>query len=303
MRFSSRFISVALVAAHLLWTIVLQAQQPAPEADLSRVRAFYLSASYEDALAALDAISKDVGSEQVDQYRALCFMALGRKAEAERALERIVLRNPAYAMTETEVSPRLVHLFGEIRGRTLPSALRQMYSLARTDYEARDFAAAADRLRRVIQLVTDEESGELSGLADLRHLSEGFLQLTEGELASAAERKAAEARSAGESVNQAKIYSASDHDVVAPAEVEWRLPPWLPRTDALRRATLTGLLEIVVDASGAVESAVLVRPLSPQYDPSLIAAAKSWRFRPAIKDGQAVRFRKQIQIVLEPPKS
>lgn len=304
---SSRRSTAALVFALLSWAVVLQSQERVPEVDLSSVRAFYLSASYEEALAVLDAIGHDAANEQVDQYRALCYLALGHTAEAERALERIVHRNPAYAMAEAEVSPRLVELFGDVRARTLPAALRQMYNLARSAYEAGDFAAAADRLRRVIRILTDEESGRSSGLTDLRHLSEGFLKLSEGELASEAERAAAAARSAtlaGDSrADAAKIYSADDRDVVAPAEVEWRFPSWLPHTDALRRATLTGLLEIVVDASGAVESAVLVRPLSPQYDASLVAAAKSWRFRPAIRDGRAVRFRKQIQIVLEPPKS
>lgn len=279
----------------------------ASEADLSSVRAFYLSASYEEALRVLDGISTEDADEQVDQYRALCYLALERTAEAERALEQIVLRNPGYAMAETEVSPRLVDLFRDIRARALPGALREMYNGARSAYTAKDFAAASDRLRRVIQIVNDEASDAPSGLADLRQLSEGFLRLSEGELSSAAERAAAAARSAAQAADSvghdpARVYGSADPDVVAPVEINRQMPSWYPPNHALRRATLTGLLEFVVDTGGTVESAVLVEPLSPYYDPSLVAAAKRWQFRPAIRDGQPVKFRKRLEIVLEPPR-
>ena len=37
----------------------------------------------------------------------------------------------------------------------------------------------------------------------------------------------------------------------------------------------------------------------PLYDRMLLAAAKGWKYRPAMKDGQPVRFLKIIQVTLE----
>ena len=39
--------------------------------------------------------------------------------------------------------------------------------------------------------------------------------------------------------------------------------------------------------------------LLPLYDPLLLSAAKGWKYRPATRDGQPVRFRKIIQVTLE----
>ncbi len=50
-------------------------------------------------------------------------------------------------------------------------------------------------------------------------------------------------------------------------------------------------LELVVDASGSLESARVVRGAGHGLDEAALAAAKQFRFTPATKDGRAVRVR------------
>ncbi len=64
--------------------------------------------------------------------------------------------------------------------------------------------------------------------------------------------------------------------------------------------TQTGLLEVVVDEKGAVASASMAKPITPSYDAALTSAARDWRFTPAQKAGQPVRYRLLLEIVLRP---
>jgi TonB family protein len=59
------------------------------------------------------------------------------------------------------------------------------------------------------------------------------------------------------------------------------------------------LLEVVIDTDGAIESAKLVKPLSPLYDRELLAAAKRWKYRPAMKGSEPVKYRWLMEIVLK----
>ena len=50
-----------------------------------------------------------------------------------------------------------------------------------------------------------------------------------------------------------------------------------------------------------VSSAVLTEPVYPSYDQQLLQAAKGWRYKPAQRAGQAVKYRRGLSIVLAPP--
>src|SRR5262245_5887563 len=84
------------------------ASQVSAAPDLANVRELYASASYAEALEVLGALEGADNTEVVEQYRALCLLALGRTTDAERALERIILRRPLYVVPAADVSPRLV---------------------------------------------------------------------------------------------------------------------------------------------------------------------------------------------------
>ena len=56
------------------------------------------------------------------------------------------------------------------------------------------------------------------------------------------------------------------------------------------------MLEIVIDERGAVENATMRLSIQPQYDADIVAATRTWKFKPATKDGTPVKFRKYITI-------
>src|SRR5215218_11351086 len=78
---------------------------------LGAARDLYVSASYDEALGVLrriDAPTLQAADRlAINQYRALCLLALGRTVEAEQAIERVVSLDPLYRPTETDASPRL----------------------------------------------------------------------------------------------------------------------------------------------------------------------------------------------------
>ena len=57
-----------------------------------------------------------------------------------------------------------------------------------------------------------------------------------------------------------------------------------------------GLVELVVSASGDVESAKFVTNPLNVHQSMLLSAVKAWRFRPALRNGQATRYRLRVPI-------
>src|SRR5678815_1774596 len=82
---------------------------------LSRVRALYESADYEQALQLLDSIKGQTSSSDVSAYQVFCLVALGRKDEARTAIESIVKVDPLYRPAEGQVSPRIRTYFDDVR--------------------------------------------------------------------------------------------------------------------------------------------------------------------------------------------
>ena len=78
--------AILLVAASAL----VSASEGAADIDLARSR--YEEAAYEDALKILDGVEASTASQrvQVEQYRALCHIALGHTEDAERAVIALV---------------------------------------------------------------------------------------------------------------------------------------------------------------------------------------------------------------------
>jgi hypothetical protein len=91
-------------------------------------------------------------------------------------------------------------------------------------------------------------------------------------------------------------YTKEAADVVQPVALKQDLPPYPGRVATAR----SGVLDVLIDATGAVESAELIGPFDPAYTRIVLAAVKKWAFQPARLGGAPVRFRKQIQIVVSP---
>jgi outer membrane biosynthesis protein TonB len=62
-----------------------------------------------------------------------------------------------------------------------------------------------------------------------------------------------------------------------------------------------GALALVIDENGNVESVALLEGVQLEYNAVLLRAVRLWKFRPAIKDGVPVRYRKVVGIHLRPP--
>ena len=290
----TRLLPVALLLAAFLTAPVARAT--AADLELGEAQKLYASAAFEEALALLDRM--DLGGATPDEvasvhrYRAGCLMALGRTADAERAMEAVVRAQPELEPARFDESPRLRDAFGSVRTRVLPQVVRDLFAGARTAYngEAPD---AADRFKRVLALAADPAlaGSGASSLADIRTLAEGFAELLDAKAAAAPppEPPAAPQRS---------FYTTDDRNVLPPRVIAQQIPR--PPVLANRSVAFTGTvsLEVTISSEGSVEAAVVTQPLNPIYDAILLDAARRWRYDPALLDGSPVRFRKKLDIVV-----
>jgi TonB family protein len=78
------------------------------------------------------------------------------------------------------------------------------------------------------------------------------------------------------------------------------MSPQLPQQPA--PGADTGVFDILVDEFGDVETVRLTSPAHRYYDRMLVAAAKAWKFKPATLNGQPVKYRVRIPIILADPR-
>jgi protein TonB len=296
----------------IMLALTLTGSIPARSADnpLDAAIGLYLSASYEEALAALGKLSTDADLDQADKYRALCLLGLNRPQEAAETIERLVTRKPLLKVDETD-SPKLVRMYRETQARLIPGAAKTLYATAKQDFEHGEVATAASEFRDVLALIDEIHETHDTTLADLKLLAEGFGKLADQQLA-AARPSVTPARSAvdgNEDVGVlaaaidkpsiSRIYDASDSDVAPPIAVLQRMPPWSPRDD-MEKKRYSGTVEVVIDENGTVTSAAVTAPVFPSYDQRLLQAARSWRYKPARKGGQPVKYRRAVAVMLTP---
>jgi hypothetical protein len=271
----------------------------------------YASAAYEDALAMLSRINsgalKTDEGRVADQYRALCLLALGKTTEASQAIEAVVSADPAYHPADGEVSPRVRAVFSDVRKRLLPGLVQQRYAFAKTAYDRKDYKTAVVVFGQILQLFDDPDLAPAAGkppLSDLHVLADGFHQLSlqastppPAPVPAQAPAVVAAAKPVAPAVPEPpRVYSVSDAGVVPPVAIRQELPPFSGVIDR----TMTGAMEVLIDEQGRVISAAMRGPVLPAYDRQAIAAAQTWRYRPATMNGAPVKFRKFIQVSLTP---
>jgi hypothetical protein len=293
----------------LLCAAILTSVAPthASQADLTNVRSLYASASYDEALTELDKLDADSWSEQVDEYRALCLIAIGREREAEQALEHLVRLSPLHSMTSDRMSPRVIALFETVRARTIPAVARELYAKARSSYEGGRFDAAVSQFLKVAELLSDPALVEKNlNLAEMKELSEGFVEPAKSKLKAPepppvhqpVETPMVPAATRASEPSGPQLFTVEDRDVVPPVALSRTMPRWTPGFNPGGPRSLRGMLDIVTDSNGDVESVKLVNPLSPLYDRLLLAAAKEWKFTPARRNGEPVRYSWVLEVVL-----
>ena len=94
------------------------------------------------------------------------------------------------------------------------------------------------------------------------------------------------------------VYSGASLDVQPPVIYSPKLPP-VPPADPYWQGTNT--MELLIDESGAVQQARLTSRPIRMPDMMLLSPAKTWKFHPALKNGQPVKYRLTMSWVVAPP--
>lgn len=289
----------------LVWTailMVLTATAAATGQDpLASARELYASARYDEALATLDGLrdstmTTTLDRRAIEQYRSLCLLALGRSSEADAAIAAVVRTDPFFLPSDGDASPRVRNAFTDVRRRMLPQIANEKYQAAKVMWDRKDYPEAADLFREVVALIDDPDmQGQLK---DLRTIAAGFLELA-ATLAKPAETpKAPEPMKAPEPARPvpSRIYVAEDPNVVQPVVLRQDMPR-VP-APVLTQARDRGILEVVVNEQGRVQEATIRVSVHPVYDSLVLAAAREWRYHPAMVNHIPVKFRKRIQIAV-----
>ena len=273
---------------------------------LTSARELYASAEYERALAALNRLratgiaNADVPT--VEQYRALCLLALGRSTEAEDAIAAVVSAAPSYTPAGSDVSPRVRNAFSEVRKRLLPTIIQQKYNEAKAAYDRKAYPVASEGFAQVLKTLGDPDVAPLATqppLADLRTLAQGFLDLSETAVATIAAPPPPAPASAPATTSApaaARIFTVTDSNIVPPSIIRQALPAF-PRKPL---TLIQGVVEVVIDEKGDVEAASIRGSMDPKYDNMALAASRNWKYQPATRDGAPVKFRKLVQVRIQP---
>jgi hypothetical protein len=286
---------LALWALMLATLLLMSVPRLAGAQDLlANARTQYQSAAYDEALNTLTqlAAKKDTLSptdlRELEEYKFLCLLALGRKDEARVSMGIVVKSDPMYTLDAGATPPRVVTAFTEVRRELLPQIATQLYNESKAAYDKKETAEARAGFEQLMQMLADPDmQGKLT---DLGTLAKGFLDL------SATPAPAAAPAPASQPVVQVKAAV-----VKQPVVVVQNVPP-IP-SNLLRMTQLkAGVLEIQIDDTGKVTDASFVSPIHPVYDGMVLNAAKGWKYQPATADGKAIAYKKTIRIAVQAPR-
>jgi hypothetical protein len=297
----------ASVAACTIAVLMLSGPSLQAQDSLETARQLYASAEYTSALSMLNGlVTSDAPREDrrtIALYRTLCLLAVGRGAEADRAIESMVKADPLFRPTADEIPPRMRTAISEARKRMLPAILQQKYKESKAAFDRQDFSQAASGFKEMLDGLSDPDisvAASQSPLADLKTLAIGFHELSSKALVPIvpvpAVAEAPPARVPAANLPPPKIYSVEDRNVIPPQAVRQQIPAFPGRVTLQK----TGVLELVIDDNGNVESAMMRVPVNPQYDRMTTTAARTWQYQPATVDGAPVKFVKRINVTLVP---
>ena len=295
------------VIATLTLAMILAALTPsAAQESLASARQLYASADYRSALTMLNTLLSASPSPQerlsIELYRTLCLVAIGNNDEANKSIEAMVSRDPLYRPNMDEVPPRLRTVFSDARKRLLPALIQERYVIAKAAFDRGDMKIASDGFTQVLLALADPDiavAAKQPPLADLRVLASGFNDLTVRALTPppvpvVPVTVQAPPPQMAAAPRQPIVYSQEDKNVMPPVMVRQDIPLFPGRVTFDR----AGVLEVLIDINGAVESATMLEGVEALYNRLLLAAAKNWMYQPARLDGAPVKYRKRIQITL-----
>jgi TonB family protein len=303
----SHVVIVAWLASFILPVATAQAQDA-----LARAKDLYLSAAYDEALVVLEQLKSPPRPEvatEVAQYRVFCLLALQRSDEARKAIEDIVATDPFYHPSETQTSPRIRSVFDETRRALLPGLVQKTYADAKTSFEKKD-PKALTQFELVLKLLDDPDLKNMPQLADMRTVVNGFRDLSKAMASTPpsvtkpadppvpASAEGAPAQTAA--VVDAPVPEGSSLGFTPPVVISQPIPRWTPPNDVDRRSAFKGLVEVTIDEHGRVTSAMIQQSVHPLYDEKLLAMARTWKYKPALRNGVPTSSVKVVAIQLQP---
>lgn len=265
---------------------------------LGNARNLYESAAYEDALIALGRLGAEASSDaakEIERYRALCLMALGRESEADKIIESIVMNDPLYQ--PADAAPRVRAAFTAVRHRVVPGLVRSLYADAKAAFDRKAYPEAVQGLERIVLVVDSLATANQSDLKDFRMLAAGFLELSRAALvppppvpAAAAVEAKAEAAPAPEELPPSTPLVALDQT----------LPPLPFALASSGTREFRGRIELEIDETGRVRDVRILESVNVLYDPLLLKAALEWKYEPPRIAGKPTASSKRVQVVLRP---
>jgi len=299
----------ASVATCTIAVLLLSGPRLHAQDSLEAARQLYASAEYTSALSMLNALSSvDSPREErraIALYRTLCLLAVGRRAEADSAIESMVSADPLYRPDADEIPPRMRTAIADTRKRMLPAILQEKYKESKAAFDRQDFGRAAVGFREMLDGLGDPDiaaAASQSPLSDLKTLAVGFYELSSKALVPLPAAPPPVVTQTvlppgpTATIQSPKLYTADDRNVVPPQAIRQQIPAFPGRVTVAK----SGVLELVIDTNGNVESAMMRVPVNAQYDRMATTAAKSWQYQPAMVDGAPVKFVKRIQVSLVP---
>ena len=315
---------VGLIAAALIGTASV-ATASDRFADALRL---YDDAMYTRALEVLDQLALEQPSAPVHQYRALCFIALGRADAAERAMADIVAADPFFSLDAEAASPRVASQFATVRRRLLPPIIRRGFAEATARYREGATERARQQFDQVLKLLDDPALQNDQALSDLALVAGAFVELTRAQAPPPAiapiarslvaaplppslpapvalpepAPPAAAATAVASTAPAPMRVTASEPVAFEPAVAVVRpLPKWIPPDARTAMRKYSGTIAVEVDPRGRVIAAATRRIIHPAYDPVVLAAAYNWVFQPARQNGRPVKSEVMVDIELLPP--
>jgi TonB family protein len=99
-----------------------------------------------------------------------------------------------------------------------------------------------------------------------------------------------------------RIYDSTDAEIAPPVTIFQRPPSrnWPTSVAAtLSGIRASGVVSIVIDEKGDVADATIVESIHPVYDRLLLTSVRQWKYRPAVKAGVPVKYRKTLRIEVQ----
>jgi TonB family protein len=233
--------------------------------------------------------------------------------DARKAIEGIVKADPFFRPSDVAASPRVRATFQEVRQPLLPGIAQRMYTEAKASFDRKDPQAGA-QFDRVLAILDDPDV-KATSIVDLRTLASGFRDLSKAASASEAARlmtpptaptpgslPPAPILATAAPISNPDAAREGDPGVTPPVTVSQPLPLWSPSRPADRQGDFRGTLEITIDEQGEVEAVAMRQSVHALYDAELLKVARSWKFKPATKNGVPVLYVKTVQIHLSPKK-